>query len=348
MRIGVIPDSPQERRALEAGLVPTPLFETQFAFTLARVVMTATHLGVFDALAGGPATLEEVAERCRTHPQATGKLLLALVGAGYLRADHDTYSLTPQAGTWLPRRGPRSLADKLEFQFYEWDVMGHAVEYVRTGRPVDVHEHLDDLEWAAYQRGMRALATVPAQEAARLIPVPAGARALLDIGGSHGYYSVALCQEHPGLSAVVLDLPEAVEHAAPLLAAEGMGDRVVHREGDALHDDLGTEDYDVVLLASVAHHLTAEQNRTLAERAARALRPGGVHAVIEPFRLDPTGEVGQFGALTDFYFGLTSRAGTWSPDEIAQWQRDAGLAPDAPAVLTGTGIGLQTAVKRPG
>ena len=237
------------------------------------------------------------------------------------------------------------VADKLLFQFFEWDLIARSAEYVRTGRPLDVHENMTDHQWGLYQRGMRAMATAPAQEAAQLIPVPEGARTLLDIGGSHGFYSVSLCRRHPDLSAVILDLPEAVRHAAPLLAQEEMGDRVVHREGNALMDDLGTDAYDVVLLVSVAHHLDAEQNRSLTGRVARALRPGGVFAVVEPFRLDPGGGISQHGALTEFYFGLTSRAGTWSADEIGDWQRRAGLEPAAPAVLASAGFGVQVATK---
>jgi SAM-dependent methyltransferase len=346
MKLGVIPENPQERQALEAGAVMTPLLETQFAFTLAQVVMVATRLGVFEALAADPATAAEIAERCQTHPQATGKLLVALAGSGYLRADRQSYELTPQARTWLLRESPRTLADKLLFQFLEWDLMTQSAEYVRSGQPLEIHEHMDDQQWALYQRGMRALAAAPAEEAAELLTLPAAARTLLDIGGSHGYYSVALCRRHPELRAVVLDLPEAIRHAAPLLAAERMGDRVTHRPGDALSDDLGADVYDVVLLAGLAHHLTAEQNRALALRVARALRPGGVFAVIEPFRTHPAGGISQFGALIDFYFGLTSRAGTWSADEIAEWQRHGGLEPAPPAAITSAGFGIQTATKR--
>lgn len=69
---------------------------------------------------------------------------------------------------------------------------------------------------------MRAVASTLAPELARRLPVPKGAETMLDIGGSRGYYSVTLCRRHPGLRAVVLDPPEAVAPAAPLLAAEGM------------------------------------------------------------------------------------------------------------------------------
>jgi SAM-dependent methyltransferase len=144
----------------------------------------------------------------------------------------------------------------------------------------------------------------------------------------------------------VLDLPEAVEHAAPILAAEGMGDRVVHRPGDALTDDLGTEAYDVVFTANLVHHLRDEQNRDLAARVARALRPGGVYAILDAFRPRTPKEAGQLGALLEFYFALTSQSGTWTPEEMAAWQRDGGLEPKRPIRLrTVPGGGIQVATK---
>src|SRR5204862_8324999 len=154
-----------------------------------------------------------------------------------------------------------------------WDWIEHSEEYVRSGQPMELHDTLPADEWPAYQAGMRSVASALAPELTRRLPVPKGARDLLDIGGSHGYYSVALCRRHDGLRAVVLDLPEAVAAAAPILAAEGMGDRVVHWEGNALTDDLGSEAYDVVLVSQLVHHFSDGQNRALAEKVARALRP---------------------------------------------------------------------------
>ena len=146
---------------------------------------------------------------------------------------------------------------------------------------------------------------------------------------------------------MVLDLPPAVEAAAPLLEAEGMGDRVVHRAGDALRDDLGDEDWDVVMIVQLVHHFSDEQNRELAARVARALRPGGVYAVMDAFRPKTPGEAGQVGAMLEFYFALTSQSGTWTPEEMADWQRSAGLAPKRPIRFRTTpGAGIQAAVKR--
>ena len=61
---------------------------------------------------------------------------------------------------------------------------------------------------------------------------------MLAVGGSHDSFAVVLCRRHEGLRAIVLlDLREAVEHAAPLVAREGLG--VVLRAENAITCDFG-------------------------------------------------------------------------------------------------------------
>jgi len=347
VRVGLIPEGPLERVIARLKVAPQPLVETQMAYTLARVIMAGADLGVFEALKEEPATAAEVAERCGTDPGATGKLLFALASTDYVRHRGERFELTPVARKWLLAESPECLTDKLRLQRLEWDWMGRSEEYVRTGTPLELHAMTEGETWDAYQRGMRAMAGAFAGEAVRRLPVPSGARDLLDIGGSHGHYSAALCRRHEGLRAVVLDLPPAVEAAASLLEAEGMGDRVVHRAGDALRDDLGDEDWDVVMIVQLVHHFSDEQNRELAARVARALRPDGVYVIMDAFRPKTPGEAGQVGAMLEFYFALTSQSGTWTPEEMADWQRAAGLSPKrAIRFRTTPGAGIQAAVKR--
>jgi 2-polyprenyl-3-methyl-5-hydroxy-6-metoxy-1,4-benzoquinol methylase len=346
VRFGLKPENPIEAVLTRLNVVPRPLIETQMAFTLARIIMVGTKLGVFDALANGAANSASVAGQCRIDPAATEKLLFALAGAGYLRSEGNRYALTPVTRKWLLRDSPASLVDKLLFQFDEWDWMARAEDYVRSGRSLDLHELISGEQWGLYQRGMRALAGTVAAETVRRLPVPRGATQMLDIGGSHGYYSVALCRRYENLRSIVLDLPQAIDHAAPLLAKEGMGDRVVHRSGNALTEELGREAYDVVFTAQLVHHLNQKENRDLAIRVARALRPGGVYAILEEFRPRTAKDAGQLGALLEFYFALTSESGTWAPEEMAAWQRDAGLRPHRPIHFrTVPGLGIQAATK---
>ena len=316
-----------ERIALALGVAPVTLMHTHLSFLRARAIMVATKLGVFDALTRGPLPSSEVAQRCATAPSATEKLLNALVGAEYLRFRAGSYALAPIARKWVISDSPTSLRDKVVFEILEWTLVEGMEGFVRSGRPLDMHQSDSDEHWALYQRAMRALSGMAGPEIVRRTPMPAGATAMLDIGGSHGYISVAMCRRYPGLRAVVLDLPKAVKHAAPILAKEGMGDRVVHRPGNALTDDLGTSEWDFIYVSQLVHHFDEATNREFARRVAGALRPNGVFVILELHRPPSPNQAGQAGALLDLYFALTSQSGTWSVAEMSRWQQDAGLAP---------------------
>ena len=346
MKLDVVPETLLERLVLRAGLVPRPFLHTLVAAGIARVILVAVKLGVIDVLDESDMTAQEIGAELGTDPGATRKLLNALTAMGYLRLTGDRYSLAPEARKWLLRSSPTSLRDFiLEQELIEWKALDQLEAFVRSGTALDLHSDLEDEHWALYQRGMRNIASLSAAEVARRVPVPKRARDMLDIGGSHGYHSVMLCKRHPGLRSTILDLPEAVKHAAPILEREGMGDRVTHRVGDATTEDIGVEAFDLVYTANVVHHLDDEANRDLARRAARALRPGGYYVVVDAIR--PRSPNEGVGTLGDLFFALTSRAGTWSFEEISGWQLAAGLEPQKPIRLrTSPGAGIQAAVKR--
>ena len=347
MKLSAQPENLLEALALRSGMVPTPLGDTHVAFMLARTIMVATKLGIFQALADRPATASQVAQCCSTAPAATRKMLNTLVHLGYLRLEQERYALTALTARWLLQESAQSVYHKMLFQFTEWDMVTGYEDYVRTGQPFQMHETFSAEQWTAYQRGMRAMAGTAAGEVARRTPVPRRAKDMLDIGGAHGYYSVALCRRHAGLRSVILDLPEAIDEARHILAKEQMGGRVVHQSGNALTDDLGEAQYDLVLIASLVHHFDEATNRDLVRRIARALRPGGV-LVVQEFMRNPHPRCGDhLGALLDLFFAATSESGTWSVAEIADWQRAAGLQPQRPIWLRSVPRHAQQVARKP-
>lgn len=350
MRLDVVAENLLERVIRRLNLAPVPLMHTHVALLLARAVMEASRAGVFEAAASGPQTPREIAGRCALDPGATAKLVDALTASGYFTPAGGRYALTPMARKWMLASSPQSVHDKMAFQFVEAGFIDAMGDYLRSGADVTGSGHLGDRGpefWQLYQRAMRSVASISAAEVARRTWVPRGARAMIDIGGSHGLYSVVLCRRYPALSSTILDLPAAVRDAAPLLAAEGMGDRVRYREGDVRRTDLGEAAFDLVFVSNLLHHFDEAANRDLMTRIARALRPGGAVVVQELARRESPADGGQPGALLDLYFALTSEGGAWSTREIAGWQRDAGLAPRRPLRLRSMPLGVQqTAIRR--
>lgn len=345
MRYGAKADNPLDWALLATGMFPTSMFDG-YAPAFGRALAVAADVGLFDALKAGPRPAAAVAETCGTDPRATERLMNLLVSMRYLAVDPNGYRLERAARRQLVSDAPGSVRDFVAMKLLEWRWIDGLDEFVRSGRTVDVHASMTSDDWRMYQRGMRAQATQAAPIIARLAPMPSGAQDMLDIGGSHGYFSVALCRRHPRLRATVLDLPGAVEYAAPLLAAEGMGDRVVLRAGNALTDDLGEDAYDFILMMSLVHHFDDATNRELVRRAARALRPGGTMLIGDIIRVEAGRRADQMRSFWDLYFALTSASGTWTFDEMSDWQRAAGLRPRKPIrwLMVG-GVGLQAADK---
>lgn len=345
MKIGVIAENLLERIFLALGYVPTPYIETQLNIVLARSIMVANKLGVFEALVSEGLTVEDISTRCGTIPGALQKLLSTLVSAGYIFKDKERYVLAPVARKWLLKEGEHSLHDMLIFnQTLDWEWLTKLEDFVRTGKSVQMHNHMSPEQWEIYQRGMRSLANISALEVGRRTPIPKKARKMLDIGGSHGYYSVSICKRHPDLQATILDLPQAIEYAKPILAKEKMGERVVLQAGNALKDNLGTEIYDVVFISNLVHHFDETNNCELFGRVAKSLRPGGYLVIQEP--LIVPNEVKQFGRLLDLYFALVGGTENWSFKEIAKWQQQAGLIPmKLIRFWTAPGAGQQVAMK---
>lgn len=331
MRAGAVAENAVETLLLATNAIPRPLIETMLGLLLARVVMAATRNHVFDVLkAAGPLATAGVARRCRTDLRATEGLLEALAGARYVRRGVDgRWRNTAAATRWLTSGAADSVRDNVLFRYHEWDLIGRFEQYLATGEPLAIHEDdgAEDGFWPRYVRGMQALARIVAGEVAARTPVPAGATRLLDIGGAHGEYALALCRLHPALHADVFDLEPALDVARELLGGSDLVARITLVPGDLRGADFGVATYDVCLLVNVLHHFLPAQNEATLRAVARALRPGGVVVIGDAIRERTGRPPAQMAALLNFYFQVTSGALVPTLADVHRWLDAARLVP---------------------
>src|SRR2546429_8950975 len=121
MKLGIVPENLAERLALVSGMLPPGIFECWFGLMLARTVMAATKLDVFESLAAGPLTAAEVPQRCGTHPAASAKLLNALIGIGCVQAKAGRYRLRRSVRSWVLKDGKNSFRDQNLLHYLEWN-----------------------------------------------------------------------------------------------------------------------------------------------------------------------------------------------------------------------------------
>ena len=323
--MGAMPEGLVERIALLTNQLPTPIGESMFAMPIARSLQVAQRTGIFTALAEGPQSAEQLAERLELQPQPTGLLLDVLTALGHVRLRDERYELSPRARRWLEPQSDRYLGDFLADNYSYWEWWGGLESLVRDGESVEMHDRpADDPYWNHYIRGQYQLARLSSDEVAKAIALGAEPRSLLDVAGGHGEFSMALCRRHPELSATIVDLPGSAAIGREIVAAAGMSDRVTYREGDMFEADLGGP-HDGALCFNIIHHLSPQQIRELFGRIRTALRPGAPLCVLDLYDRPPGKQPGS-AAMLGLFFCLTSGADTYAVGEVSEWLESSGYA----------------------
>lgn len=334
MRFSLRGDSPAERLALRAGLVPEAAAQAWCGAALSGVLVAAVRTGLTARLARGPATAAEAAADLGLDPVPAGLLLECLRSSGgHVVRRGGRYRLSRRSRPWLDPESPRSLAGFVSATGDYGDWWSGLETTVREGVPAGHHgAPPGDPYWGRYITGQFELARLSAGEVARKLRLPPGTRSLLDVGGGHGWYAACLCRRHPGLTATVLDLPGSAAVGREIIARAGMGDRVRFTDGDATRDDLGTG-YDAVTCFNLVHHLTAAEAAGLLARARAALRPGGTLAVLDGFADGRRRRQPAQADLLSLFVYLSSGARVRTQAELRDWLRAAGFGPPRRAGL---------------
>jgi hypothetical protein len=256
------------------GLSPAnPLSFLDNALTGVRqyqAVMAALDLGLFEQLRK-PMTGPACAQALRCRPEIVALLCEGLVTLGLLEKTGELYRDTDITLTCLVSDAPFPQHRAIAFQR---NLAGFWADLPRIARdgPVtcDRAQMFRDMIIPSMAENCRCglLQQVTASVAA--IPEFPAARRLLDLGGGHGLYSIALCQKNPGLDAVVFDLPP-VTAATQDFISRYRANRVSVLPGDFFKDPIGSG-YDIIFSSSNPGGKVPE----LIPKIACALNPGGL------------------------------------------------------------------------
>jgi hypothetical protein len=112
-----------------ADLTPEPIFQVASGFLAAEHLFVAAEIGLFEKLAQGPATLEEMGQRTGI-PRRTLRITAdAMVALNFLERQGERYRNGPVAATFLAGTGQPDLRPFLRF----WN----RISYLRHARLED-------------------------------------------------------------------------------------------------------------------------------------------------------------------------------------------------------------------
>jgi SAM-dependent methyltransferase len=301
---------------------PATIIQLASGFMAAKHLFAANELGLFEALADAPATLDGLAARTGLTHRAARISADAMVALGLLEVQDGTYRNGTAAARFLAGPGPEDLRPFLRF----WDKISYPAwtrlaEALASGPPREIFELDDELQQVA-SAGIEAILAGPAAALPQVVDFGPHQR-LLDIGGGTGSWSIAIAQHHQHITGAVLELPTAVELARSRVADAELGHRISVITGDAMAGELPAG-YDVFLLANVVHYWSAEQNQEMLQRVREAARPGST-LLMADFWTNPAHTEPLQAALMAGEFAAHIRTGdVYSVEEVRDWLDHSG------------------------
>lgn len=276
---------------LHRRMVPPPVAMIEMIMDAwsAQAITAAADLGIADALAKGPLTVDELAAAVDADPGAIARLLRALIGRDIFRQLRDgRYDLTPLGDT-LRRDAEVSMAGMARWvgspQHREhWSQL---TEGIRTGRTVvpglrgkPVFDFLaDEPELSEIfndaMTGTSQLAIAPV-----IAAYDFGRHStIIDVGGGHGRLLAAILAATPDSRGVLFDLPHVAAGAPAVLRENRVDDRVSIVEGSFF--DAVPAGGDAYLLKTVIHDWPDEEAARILRNVRAAAGPGKYLLLVE-------------------------------------------------------------------
>jgi SAM-dependent methyltransferase len=242
-------------------------------------IRALNDLGVYEALAAGPRTAEELAEQTGANAPRLYRMLRALCGHDLFTEDRQgRFTLTPLSEAMLAGH-PHSLKQMLQFipqDVEAWLNIGHALRTNEdtfkkvTGETYWDHmrsnsrfgEQVETEIWGMTE--LELAAVLPAYDWGSI-------DTLVDLGGGTGQVMAALLQTAPNMRGILLDLPDVAPHSLPVLIEAGVADRCEIVSGDFFA--AVPENADAYLLKRVFYDFSDDEAVAILRQVRKAMRP---------------------------------------------------------------------------
>jgi 2-polyprenyl-3-methyl-5-hydroxy-6-metoxy-1,4-benzoquinol methylase len=256
-------------------------------------------------------------------PVAVERLADVLVACGYLSRRGEHFRLTEVSQTTLIEDCRFKLVNWVKFCGLQLSLV-RTLEHVLSGKgPIDLFELMPgDEALLTQQRAMAETAEPAAAWVAEHTPVRPGASLMLDVGGSHGIYSAAICKRNPPLRSRVLELPSAIRLAAKVSKEYGTDKWIDYIEGDITATPLRGS-YDLVFMGNIIHHLSENSLRAVLSEAAAHVEPAGTVAIWDIAGNEAPAD--ETRACFSLLFYLSSGARCYTENEIVKLLETSGF-----------------------
>jgi hypothetical protein len=275
-------------------------------YQVSQALHVLATFGIPDRLADGPRSSEDLAAIVGATDGPLYRLLRAVAAAGVLEELPGRRFALTDLGEGLRSDVPGSLAGWAAFvgRGYYWAAWSRLIDGVRTGDHAFRLEHGSDPwtyrqthpeEIPVFNRAMNSISGQVADWLATAYDF-SHFRTIVDVGGGGGALIAAILGRHPGVRAVLFDLPHVVADARVIIEQAGLGARC-ELVGGSFFDSVPAGG-DAYLLKSVLHDWYDVDVKRILKVCHAAMRPDALLLVIErPLAPPNEGSDGKFSDL---------------------------------------------------
>ena len=234
---------------------------------LYEILAVTCQLEIFEELQSGK-TPTELAVKKDLEEVGLEYLLELLYQAGYLLKQREVYYNSPLAETYLLESSFLRLTHFFPQDFAEDSLANQLLKALQKkeskerGEPNWNPDRLRQIGVGSLIGSLHS--TIAACDLT-------GANSLLDLGGGHGFYSIAFAQKYPQLQVTLFDLPQVIPLAAKFTRKFRLEERIKLIEGNFLQDEIG-QGYDSVLCSNILH---SDKRDVVLSKVWQALNSGG-------------------------------------------------------------------------
>lgn len=332
-----------EKILLANDIIPHPFADASSSVGLGFALGSAVKLKIADQLTMEYADVTHIAKNAHVSEVGAELILDCLDALGYVRKKENRYAFTKRGYKNLSVHSDKNFRHFILFCDYLYKGYIDLDETIRLGkRPKsNMLEDMTDYEWELFSRAMIDISKTNFKEVAGKIPVAKTHKKMLDLGGSHGLYSIELCKRNPHLQATIIDLPPVKKYADESIAQYKASKNVDFLPSDFMKDEL-PENVDIILAFNIIHGLNPAENETLAAKVYKALNPGGIYIILD--QIKGIGGSSQMSKATTSYMALNllHQAGgkTYSKNEIDHCVLNAGFKHTVLKKLNAPGFGV--------
>jgi hypothetical protein len=238
---------------------PDPIMRVALGFMAAKHLFVASEIGVFETLAGGPASLDELAAATGI-PRRTLRISAdAMVSLGMLERENGRYRNSAAAAAFLAGGPGPDLRPMLRF----WDRLSYPrwaglAAAVRSGGGQLGYFRFTEEEQLIFSTGVEGFSAPAAAALANAYDFGRH-RKILDVAGGTGSFLIPILRRHPDLHGTLFELPEVCAVARRRLAGEPESARIAIVEGD-FFKDLLPDGHDAMIVANIVHGLSEAHN----------------------------------------------------------------------------------------